>query len=158
LPSFETERPAEEGNFAALARINRELTGRVEAIVSPERVVLDMDSTGIPVYGEQERSAYNGHFESTCYHPLLVFHREGDCLAVKLRPRNVHSAEGGEELRLPEMDRQQKQGKQAVFRSGPRGRPGVAGAGRIAGAKAAATKAGGSRFELLECGRMGRCP
>ncbi len=32
-----------------------------------------MDSTGIPVYGEQEHSAYNGHFESTGYHPLLLF-------------------------------------------------------------------------------------
>jgi len=31
-----------------------------------------MDSTEIRVYGEQEQSAYNGHFESTCYHPLLL--------------------------------------------------------------------------------------
>jgi len=74
---------AEEGNFAALARINRERSGRVEAIDSPEPVVLDMDCTEIPVYGEQEQSAYNGHFESRCYHPLLVFHREGDCLAAE---------------------------------------------------------------------------
>ena len=35
---------------------------------SPQRVVLDMDSTEIPVYGQQEQSAYNGHFESSCYH------------------------------------------------------------------------------------------
>jgi len=63
LQTFETEMLAEEGNFAALARINRELIGRVEAIDSPEPVVLDMDSTEIPVYGEQEQSAYNGHFE-----------------------------------------------------------------------------------------------
>jgi hypothetical protein len=48
-----------------------------------------MDSTEIPVYGEQEQSAYNGHFESTCYHPLLLFNRVGDCLAAKLRPGNV---------------------------------------------------------------------
>jgi hypothetical protein len=25
-------------------------------------MVLDMDSTEIPVYGQQEQSAYNGHF------------------------------------------------------------------------------------------------
>jgi hypothetical protein len=49
---------------------------------SPRRVVLDMDSTEIPVYGEQEHSAYNGHFASTCYHPLLLFNGEGDCLAT----------------------------------------------------------------------------
>lgn len=36
--------------------------------------------------------AYNGHFESTCYHPLL-FNGKGDGVAAKLRPGNVHSAE-----------------------------------------------------------------
>jgi hypothetical protein len=50
----------------------------------------------------------------------------GDCPPAKLRPGNVHSAEGGEELRLPEIDRQQKQGKQVVFRAGPRGHPAFA--------------------------------
>ena len=76
-----------------------------------------MDSTEIPVYGQQEQSAYNGHFESSCYHPLLLFNREGDCLAAKLRPGNVHSAEDWEELLLPEIERQQKLGKEAVFRA-----------------------------------------
>jgi hypothetical protein len=117
LQSFEAEMLAGEENFAGLARINRERIGRAEAVDSPQRVVLDMDSTEIPVYGQQENSAYNGHFESTCYHPLLLFNREGDCLAAKLRPGNVHSAEGWEELPLPEIERQQKQGKQVVFRA-----------------------------------------
>ena len=76
-----------------------------------------MDSTEIAVYGEQKNSAYNGHFESTCYHPLLLFNREGDCLAAKLRPGNVHSAEDWEELLLPEIERQQKLGKEVVFRA-----------------------------------------
>ena len=61
-------------------------------------------------------SVYNGHFESTCYHPLLLFNGEGDCLAAKLRPGNVHSADGWEELLLPEIDRQQAQGKEVAFR------------------------------------------
>jgi hypothetical protein len=85
LQTFETEMLAEQENFAGLARINRELIGKAEAVDSPRRVVLDMDSTEIPVYGQQENSAYNGHVESTCYHPLLLFNREGDCLAAKLR-------------------------------------------------------------------------
>jgi hypothetical protein len=80
-------------------------------------VVLDMDSTEIPVYGQQENSAYNGHFESTCYHPLLLFNGEGDCLAAKLRSGNVHSAEDWAELLLPEIERQQKLGKEVVFRA-----------------------------------------
>jgi hypothetical protein len=117
LQTFETEMLAEEENFGSLARINRELIGKAEALDSPQRVVLDMDSTEIPVYGEQEQSAYNGHFESTCYHPLLLFNREGDCLAAKLRSGNVHSADDWEELLLPEIERQQKLGKQVVFRA-----------------------------------------
>jgi hypothetical protein len=117
LQAFETEMLGEEENFAGLACMNRELIGKAEALDSPQRVVLDMDSTEIPVYGQQEQSAYNGHFESTCYHPLLLFNREGDCLAAKLRPGNVHSAEDWEELLLPEIERQQKLGKDVVFRA-----------------------------------------
>jgi hypothetical protein len=76
-----------------------------------------MDSTEIPVYGQQEQSACNGHFESTCCHPLLLFNREGDCLAAKLRPGNVHSAENWEEVLLPEIERQQGMGKEVAFRA-----------------------------------------
>jgi hypothetical protein len=49
---------------------------------------------------------------------LLLFNREGDCLGAKLRPGNVHSADGWEELLLPEgTPRQQKQGTEVVFRA-----------------------------------------
>ena len=118
LQSFETELLTQDENLAGLAAINRDLIARAEAMDSPQRVVLDMDSTEIPVYGQQEQSAYNGHFESSCYHPLLLFNREGDCLAAKLRPGNVHSADDWEELLLPEIERQQKLGKEVVFRAG----------------------------------------
>ena len=88
-------------NLNGLAAMSRELIAKAEGQERASRAVLDMDSTEIPVYGQQENSAYNGHFESTCYHPLLLFNREGDCLAAKLRPGNVHSAEDWEELLLP---------------------------------------------------------
>jgi len=99
LPSrlhwFETEVLSQDENLEGLSRINRELLAKAEAMDSPQRVVLDMDSTEIPVYGEQEFSAYNGHFESG----------------------SVHSAEDWEELLLPEMERQQSMGKEVVFRA-----------------------------------------
>jgi hypothetical protein len=121
LPSrlhwFETEVLSQAENLEGLSRINRELLAKAEAMDSPRRVVLDKDSTEIPVYGEQEHSAYNGHFESTCYHPLLLFNGEGDCLGAKLRPGNVHSAEDWEEVVLPEIERQQELGKEVVFRA-----------------------------------------
>jgi len=117
LQSFETELLTQEGNLDGLSLINRELIAKAEAVDSTQRVVLDMDSTEIPVYGQQEHSAYNGHFESTCYHPLLLFDREGDCLAARLRPGNVHSAEGWDEVLLPEIERQQRMGKEVTFRA-----------------------------------------
>ena len=121
LPSrlhwFETEVLTQDENLDGLGGINRELIAKAEAMDSLQRVVLDMDSTEIPVYGEQEHSAYNGHFESTCYHPLLLFNGEGDCLGAKLRPGNVHSAEDWEEVLLPEIERQQELGKEVVFRA-----------------------------------------
>ena len=117
VQSFKTELLAEPENLAGLRRINRELIAKAEGIDSPQRRVLDIDSTEIPVYGQQEQSAYNGHFESTCYHPLLLFNREGDCLAAKLRPGNVHSADDWQEVLLPEIERQQKNGKVVVMRA-----------------------------------------
>jgi len=121
LPSrlhwFETEVLGQDENLKGLSRINRELLAKTEAVDTPQRVELDMDSTEIPVYGEREHSAYNGHFESTCYHPLLLFNGEGDCLGARLRPGNVHSAEDWEEVLLPEIGRQQELGKEVVFRA-----------------------------------------
>ena len=87
------------------------------AVDNSDRVVLDMDSTESPVHGQQEGSAYNGHFESICYHPLLLFNQHGDCLAAKLRPGNVSSAEDWDELLVPEIERQQGEGKRLTFRA-----------------------------------------
>jgi hypothetical protein len=89
LQSFETDVLGQEENFAGLAAINRGLISKAENPGSPQRVVLDMDSTEIPVYGEQENSAYDGHFESTCYYRLGLFNREGDCLVANQTRRRA---------------------------------------------------------------------
>jgi hypothetical protein len=60
----------------------------------------------------------------------LLFNREGDCLAAKLRPGNVHGAEDWDELLLPEIEREQKLGKEVVFRADAAfAKPEVRGAG-----------------------------
>src|ERR1019366_8160788 len=56
LQSFETELLTQEENLAGLVAVNRELIAKAEAVASPRRVVLDMDSTEVPVYGQQEQS------------------------------------------------------------------------------------------------------
>jgi hypothetical protein len=105
LQSFETQVLALEENVAGLEAINRDLIARAESVDFPQWVLLDMDSIEIPVYGQQEHSTYNGHFESTCDHPLLLFDREGYCLAARLRPGNVHCSENCKEPLKPQIDR-----------------------------------------------------
>ena len=72
LHGFETEMLATEENLIGLMAVNRELVAQAEAPDDSERIVLDMDSTESPVHGQQEGSAYNGHFESVCFHPFGV--------------------------------------------------------------------------------------
>ena len=114
---FETELLTKEENLLGLMALNRKTLGQAESLDGSDRIVLDMDSSESPVHGEQEGSAYNGHFQSVCYHPLFLFNHHGDCLAAKLRPGNVHSAEDWDELLLPEVERQQAEGKQVAFRA-----------------------------------------
>jgi DDE family transposase len=114
---FETELLTREENFVGLMAVNRELIGQAETLDHTDRVVLDMDSSESPVHGQQERSAYTGHFETVCYHPLFLFNGHGDCLVAKLRPGNVSSADDWEELLVPEIDRQQAEHQRVAFRA-----------------------------------------
>jgi len=60
-----------------------------------------LDSSVSPTHGEQEHSMWNGHFGCTCYHPLFVFNQFGDLERCALRPGNVHSADGWEQVLKP---------------------------------------------------------
>jgi hypothetical protein len=57
-PLVRAEVLSQDENLEGLSRISRELIAKAEAMDSPQRVVLDMDSTEIPVYGEQEQRKY----------------------------------------------------------------------------------------------------
>jgi hypothetical protein len=114
---FETELLTREENLVGLMALNRDLLAQTELLDDPDRVALDMDSSESPVHGQQEGSAYNGHFESVCHHPLFLFNGHGDCLAAKLRSGNVHSADDWDELLLPEIERQQATGTRVAFRA-----------------------------------------
>src|SRR3954453_10720466 len=91
---FETEVLTQKANLSALADLCGRWIDRVHARRPVRGIVLDLDSSVSPTYGEQDGSAYNGHFGCTCYHPLFVFNQFGDLERCALRPGNVHSAEG----------------------------------------------------------------
>ena len=92
---FETAWLATEVNLAALlADLSGAWIDRVHARRPPDGIILDIDSSESPTYGQQEGSAWNGHFRCACYHPLFLFNQFGDLERCMLRPGNVHSAEG----------------------------------------------------------------
>ncbi len=73
--------------------------------------VLDVDSLPIKAHGEQPGSAANGHYHMRCFHPIAVFdHESGHCLAGKLRPGNVHTADGVVEFLLPVVEQVKREG------------------------------------------------
>ena len=71
---FETEWLARPENLAALADLPGDWIDTVHRRRPPKSIVLDMDSSESPTYGEQEGGAYNGHFGCTCYHPRPAEH------------------------------------------------------------------------------------
>ena len=117
MSRFETEVLTEEENLDGLARLNVEWVDRAMAQTSHQRVILDMDSSESPVHGQQEGVAYNGHFESVCYHPLFLFNHFGDCEGAMLRPGNVHSAERWREVLEPVVKRYQEKGVRLLLRA-----------------------------------------
>ena len=117
MSRFETEVLTEEENLDGLTRLNVEWVDTAMAHTSHQRVILDMDSSESPVHGQQEGVAYNGHFESVCYHPLFLFNHFGDCEGAMLRPGNVHSAERWREVLEPVVKRYQEKGVRLLFRA-----------------------------------------
>jgi Transposase DDE domain group 1 len=55
-------------------------------------ILLDVDSTDDPTYGQQQLSFFNGGYDQHMYHPLLIFERHTGCLlAARLRAGTVAS-------------------------------------------------------------------
>jgi len=113
---FETETLATEQNIEALSSINAVWVEKAIASTHTKRMILDMDSSESPVHGNREGSSYNGHFGSTCYHPLFVFNQFGDCEGAVLRPGNVHSADGWRSLLEPVVKGYKDSGRKLYFR------------------------------------------
>ena len=113
---FETELLATNENLAALADLSGIWIDRVHDRSRPKLIVLDMDSSVSPTHGDQEGSAYNGHFGCTCYHPLFCFNQFGDLERCLLRPGNVHSAEDWRIVLEPVVERYRPRKLRRYFR------------------------------------------
>jgi len=101
MSRFETEILAQPENLALLMNLPGMWVDTIHKRTPPKQIILDMDSSVSPTYGNQEGSAYNGYFECTCYHPLFCFNQYGDMERTILRNGNVHSADNWQSVLEP---------------------------------------------------------
>jgi hypothetical protein len=102
---YETETLTQSKNLELLTNMPGVWVDRVHQRKPLNQIILDMDSSVSPTYGNQEGSAYNGYFECTCYHPLFCFNQFGDLERAMLRNGNVHSADDWQAVLKPIIDR-----------------------------------------------------
>src|SRR3954447_8470129 len=114
---FETEWLATKANLDALTALSGTWIDQVHERRPPDGIILDMDNSDSPTHGQQEGSAWNGHFGCCCYHPLFVFNQFGDLERCALRPGNVHSAEGWRAVLEPVIARYRATVKRRYFRA-----------------------------------------
>lgn len=63
-----------------------------------DEIKIDMDSTGIITYGHQENANFNGHYNTTGYHPNLITAEDLNLVLFGLlRPGSTFSSKGSEE-------------------------------------------------------------
>lgn len=74
---------------------------------APKEIVLDVDTTDLPLHGEQEGRFFHGYYDSYCYLPLYIFCGE-HVLCARLRPadRDAYAGSLVEIQRLVEQLRQ----------------------------------------------------
>jgi hypothetical protein len=115
MARFETENLPSRGNLHGLQALNREWVERAGTVTPKRPVILDLDSSESPTYGEQDGSAYNGHFAKTCYHPLFCFNHLGDLEGAMLREGNVASAHEWKAVLEPVVDSYRNQSVPIYF-------------------------------------------
>jgi hypothetical protein len=102
---FETETLSTKSNLTALLDISGQWIDAVHQRQPLKELILDLDSSVSETYGDQQGSAYNGHFECNCYHPLFLFNEFGDLERAMLRRGNHASAKFWRRVLLPVIER-----------------------------------------------------
>jgi len=98
---FETEILSTRENLTALMNLSGQWVDRVHQRQPLKQLILDLDSSVSETYGRQQGTAYNGHFECTCYHPLFLFNQLGDLEYAMLRRGNQACAKFWRRVLLP---------------------------------------------------------
>ena len=95
----------DEDTLKQFQEISRILRKRLYSIQMPQAVILDLDSTLLAAYGKQEGRAFNFHYQSNGYHPLVCYDGiTGDLIKIQLRDGAAYSCTGVTDFLQPILD------------------------------------------------------
>ena len=95
----------DEDTLKQFQEISQILRKRIYSIQMPQAVILDLDSTLLVAYGKQEGRAFNFHYRSNGYHPLVCYDGiTGDLIKIQLRDGAAYSCTGVTNFLQPILD------------------------------------------------------
>ena len=95
----------DEDSLNQFLSISRVLRKKIYSIQMPEAVILDLDSTLLDAYDSQEGRAFNFHYQSNGYHPLVCYDgTTGDLIIIQLRGGTQYSCTGVIDFLQPILD------------------------------------------------------
>jgi len=95
----------DEDTLNQFLEITKILRKRIYSIQTPEAVILDLDSTLLETYGNQEGHAFNYHYQNNGYHPLVCYDGvTGDLIKIQLRDGSRYSCTGVVDFLNPVLD------------------------------------------------------
>ena len=95
----------DEDTLKQFQEISQILRKRIYSIQMPQAVILDLDSTLLVAYGKQEGRAFNFHYRSNGYHPLVCYDGiTGDLIKIYLRDGAAYSCTGVTNFLQPILD------------------------------------------------------
>ena len=95
----------DEDTLKQFQEISQILRKRIYSIQMPQAVILDLDSTLLVAYGKQEGRAFNFHYRSNGYHPLVCYDGiTGDLIKIHLRDGAAYSCTGVTDFLQPILD------------------------------------------------------
>lgn len=98
------DRVIKETNLT-LQELNQTLIDKARLVRNDTDMIIDLDSTHSDTFGNQEQIAYNAHYGTTGYHPLVAFDGlTGDFLKAKLRSGNEYTSNGVKEFLEPMLE------------------------------------------------------
>ena len=95
----------DEDTLKQFQEISQILRKRIYSIQMPQAVILDLDSTLLAAYGKQEGRAFNFHYRSNGYHPLVCYDGiTGDLIKIQLCDGAAYSCTSVTDFLQPILD------------------------------------------------------